>query len=67
MLWVLVSNLETLNIPWQIRMAQDAFFIFGGLFGALAGGIKFLLISRLLSGIGLGISVSWRPVASHGA
>ena len=40
-------------------MAQDAFFIFGGLFGALAGGIKFLLISRLLSGIGLGISVSW--------
>lgn len=41
---------------------SDAFFIFGGLFGALAGGIKFLLISRLLSGIGLGISAISAPV-----
>ena len=38
------------------RICKDLFFIAGGFFGAFATGIKCLLVSRMLSGIALGIS-----------
>ena len=39
---------------------QDVFFLFGGLAGAFATGIKCLLVSRVLSGVALGISEAWQ-------
>ena len=43
---------------------KDIFFVTGGLFGGFAAGIKGLLMSRLLSGIGLGISASRRKISA---
>eukprot|EP00439_Symbiodinium_sp_Y106_P083711 s176_g24.t1 len=46
----------------QQLMISDLFFIAGGFFGAFATGIKCLLMSRMLSGIALGISAIAAPV-----
>jgi len=60
---LLVGRPFMVNYGARLQLViSDVFFFFGGVFGAFAGGIKALLMSRLLSGIGLGISAISAPV-----
>ncbi|CAK9018135.1 unnamed protein product [Durusdinium trenchii] len=60
---LLVGRPFMVNSGARIQLLiSDVFFVAGGLFGGLAIGIKGLLLSRLFSGIGLGISAISAPV-----
>ncbi|CAJ1394500.1 unnamed protein product [Effrenium voratum] len=60
---LLVGRPFMVNYGSRVQLViSDVFFMAGGIFGAFAIGIKCLLLSRLLSGIGLGISAISAPV-----